>query len=111
MTDEPTSAPAHHCHAVGCGTATDPKLFMCAKHWRMVPTHFQQRIWATYRRGQESDKRPSRDYLDAARAARRAVAIKENRLAEFDREEQAIAAAARAIADALDLTPQPKESK
>ena len=101
MTDEPTSAPAHHCHAVGCDAVTDPKLFMCARHWRMVPAHFQQRIWATYRRGQESDKRVSRDYLDAARAARRAVAIKEHKLGLFDREEQAQAAAQRAAADAL----------
>lgn len=71
----------HRCHAAGCETAVAPKLLMCVKHWRMVPRLVQQQVWATYRAGQEVDKRPSRDYLAAADAAIAAVAAAERRRA------------------------------
>jgi hypothetical protein len=46
---------------------------MCARHWRMVPKHIQREIWATYRPGQEIDKRPSAEYMAAQRRAIDAV--------------------------------------
>ena len=58
----------HHCHAHGCKTEVQPKMLMCAKHWRMVAPALQKRIRATYRPGQEIDKNPSRAYLLAQRA-------------------------------------------
>jgi len=67
----------HTCHAQGCTTVVPPKLLMCLYHWRMVPRELQRAVWATYRKGQEIDKRPSADYLTAARAAIEAVAAKE----------------------------------
>lgn len=67
----------HTCHAQGCETAVPPKPLMCLKHWRMVPRELQRAVWATYRPGQEIDKRPSREYLEIARAAIQAVAMKE----------------------------------
>lgn len=42
---------------------------MCLPHWRMVPRHMQQAVYAHYRVGQCDDKRPSREWLDAADAA------------------------------------------
>jgi len=69
----------HTCHAIGCDTPVPPRLFMCRKHWRMVPEDMQARIWATYRRGQEVDKQPSRAYLDATHDARLHVAQLEGR--------------------------------
>ena len=68
---------AHHCHAKGCTRIVPPSKLMCLRHWRMVPRELQRAVWATYRPGQESDKRPSREYLEAARAAIHAVAAKE----------------------------------
>lgn len=56
-----------------------PRMLMCRKHWRMVPSRLQDAVWATYRPGQERDKDPTDDYLDAARAAIDAVAEKEAR--------------------------------
>lgn len=50
---------------------------MCLRHWRMVPVELQRAVWATYRPGQEVNKQPSREYLEAARAAINAVAAKE----------------------------------
>jgi len=64
----------HHCHARGCVRRVPPKLLMCPGHWRMVPTPLRAEIWRTYRPGQEVDKRPSAEYLAAARAAIDAVA-------------------------------------
>jgi hypothetical protein len=57
---------AHTCHARGCSTSVPPRMFMCRRHWFMVPRAMQARIWATYRPGQERTKDPSLEYLDAA---------------------------------------------
>lgn len=67
----------HHCHADGCSTPVPPKMFMCLRHWRMVPRALQAAVWAAYRPGQEITKDPSREYLEVTRQARRAVAEKE----------------------------------
>jgi len=64
----------HLCHAAGCTTGVPPKLFMCARHWRMVPKPMQRAIWREYRPGQEVEKNPSEAYLAAVLAARRVVA-------------------------------------
>ena len=65
---------AHHCHARGCRRECPPRHLMCHRHWRMVPERLQARVWATYRAGQEIDKRPSRAWLEAAETAIEAVA-------------------------------------
>lgn len=57
--------PVHRCHAFACETPVPPRFLMCHPHWFMVPKHMRDRVWATYRRGQEVDKRPSREYVDA----------------------------------------------
>lgn len=66
--------PIHHCHARDCLVAVPPHLLMCARHWAMVPRPLQRRIWPWFRRGQERDKRPSMEYIDAAKDAIAAVA-------------------------------------
>lgn len=67
----------HTCHAKGCDVRVPPKMLMCRRHWYMVPKALRDAIWDTYREGQEIDKRPSGEYLDAANAAIEAVAVKE----------------------------------
>lgn len=79
----------HHCHAVGCETPVPPKMFMCLKHWRMVPREGQQAVWGAYRAGQENDKRPSSIYMDVTNEARRIVAWKEGKTAEWQAESAA----------------------
>jgi hypothetical protein len=69
----------HTCHAMNCTTAVPPKMFMCRTHWGMVPRAMQERIWATYRPGQEVTKDPSLEYLDAAMGAVNYVADLEAR--------------------------------
>lgn len=65
---------AHTCHAKGCERTVPPRLLMCARHWRMVPSELQARVWATYEPGQERRKDPTPAYLDAAHEAIDAVA-------------------------------------
>lgn len=64
---------AHTCHAIGCPVEVPPRMLMCRRHWRMVPPELQARVWATYRKGQEVDKRPSAAYLRAGADAIAAV--------------------------------------
>lgn len=69
--DEPNSDPNHHCHWPGCTTKVKPAMWGCRKHWFMLPKELRDRIWKTYRPGQEKTKDPSRDYLRAAADAQR----------------------------------------
>ena len=72
--------PAHHCHARGCAASIPPQMLMCRRHWVMVPREVQRQVWATYRPGQEVDKRPSDAWNEAAAAAIQAVALAERHL-------------------------------
>ena len=67
----------HHCHAHGCDKSVPPRLMMCPKHWRMVPVDLQSRVWRTYRRGQENDKKPSESYILVQRSCVWAVFVAE----------------------------------
>lgn len=56
----------HHCHWPGCSTQCPPAMWGCKKHWFMLPKYLRDRIWATYRPGQEVNLTPSVQYLEAA---------------------------------------------
>ena len=60
-------AVAHTCHWPGCGEHVPPKLWGCRAHWSKLPKRLRDKIWATYRPGQEIDKNPSAEYLAVAR--------------------------------------------
>ena len=68
---------AHHCHATKCKTEVPPVMFMCRRHWFMVPLPIRNEIWATYRRGQCDDMNPSDNYCVAAKKGVEAVAKRE----------------------------------
>jgi hypothetical protein len=70
---------AHECHARDCKRNVPPRMLMCGKHWKMVPRHLQDAVWATYMPGQEITKTPSREYLIAAKDAINAVAEREGK--------------------------------
>ena len=72
----------HTCHAANCNKQIPPNMFMCREHWRMVPPLLKSEIWRTYRPGQEIDKTPSPEYLDAAKKAIAAVPAQERPQAE-----------------------------
>lgn len=68
---------AHTCHATGCTVQTPEEMFMCRRHWFMLPRSMRGEIWRTYRRGQCDDWQISHAYAEAARAAVRFIAAKE----------------------------------
>jgi hypothetical protein len=59
----------HLCHARGCKTPVPPKMFMCKRHWFMLPKRTRDAVWATYRPGQEVTKDPSPEYMDVTAEA------------------------------------------
>lgn len=58
----------HHCHWPGCGKNVPPAMWGCPQHWFKLPLALRNRIWRTYQPGQEADGRPTKEYLDAAKA-------------------------------------------
>lgn len=68
---------SHTCHATGCKARVPPEMFMCRRHWFMLPRPIRNRIWAAYRPGQCDDWQISHEYAEAARDAVRFVAEKE----------------------------------
>lgn len=78
-------ATEHTCHAKNCIRVVPPRMFMCVRHWRMVPRLLQTRIWAAYIPGQEIRKDPTVGYLSVAHEAIEAVAEKEGLAAKFRR--------------------------
>lgn len=68
---------SHECHATLCRSPCEPRKLMCLKHWKMVPYQTQLAVLEHYRRGQCNDKRPSREWFDAANLAVAQVAEQE----------------------------------
>ena len=58
----------HTCHWPGCAKAVPPRMWGCRGHWFRLPRELRDRIWSAYRPGQETDKKPSAEYLKIARA-------------------------------------------
>jgi len=59
----------HECHWTGCTAQVPPAMWGCKTHWFRLPKRLRDRIWATYRIGQESRGDPSPEYLAVAREA------------------------------------------
>lgn len=57
---------SHTCHWPGCDKQVPPAMWGCKGHWFALPKALRDRIWATYRRGQEERMDPSPEYLKAA---------------------------------------------
>lgn len=58
----------HGCHWPGCTTQVPPAMWGCKPHWYALPKPLRDRIWATYKPGQEKRMDPSAAYIEAARA-------------------------------------------
>lgn len=57
----------HECHWPGCQEQCKPAAWGCRRHWYMLPLSLRNRIWATFRPGQEATLTPSRQYVAVAR--------------------------------------------
>lgn len=67
----------HTCHAFKCESWVPPKMFMCKKHWYMVPKALRNLVWRFYEPGQEIRMDLSPEYLETVAEAIRVVAKKE----------------------------------
>lgn len=56
----------HHCHWPGCSKNVPPAQWGCKVHWFKLPKHLRDKVWATFRPGQEKDFSPSKAYLIVA---------------------------------------------
>jgi len=61
-----TQTRKHSCHWPGCKKQVPPAMWGCSTHWFKLPLALRNKIWNTYKPGQEVDLTPSRAYLDAA---------------------------------------------
>lgn len=62
------TGPKHRCHAKDCESIVPPKLFMCKRHWFLLPSGYRNALWDQYVPGQEITKTPTDGYLAAAKA-------------------------------------------
>lgn len=67
----------HHCHATACTTPVPERMFMCKKHWFMVPWRLRKQIWKHYTPGQEDTKEPTAEYCRVAAQCVEFVALRE----------------------------------
>ena len=67
----------HTCHATDCPVVVPPKMFMCRRHWFMLPYGLRAGVWAVYVPGQEVRKDPTSDYLDVAMECVRFIEVRE----------------------------------
>lgn len=56
----------HHCHWPDCDKQVPPAMWGCKAHWFKLPKALRDKIWATYRPGQEVTMTPSDEYLAVA---------------------------------------------
>lgn len=56
----------HTCHWPGCQQQVPPAMWGCKQHWFKLPKSLRNKIWATYKPGQEITMTPSEDYLKVA---------------------------------------------
>lgn len=67
----------HHCHWTGCDKQVPPAMWGCREHWYRLPKRIRDRIWATFRPGQEVSATPSPAYVAAAKEAQAWIAQQE----------------------------------
>lgn len=57
----------HHCHWPGCPKTCAPAQWGCYFHWMKLPKYLRDKVWATFKPGQEETKTPSARYVEVAR--------------------------------------------
>ena len=68
----------HTCHWPNCEEQVPPAMWGCKKHWYKLPQALRNKIWATYKPGQEVNMTPSVAYLEAAKEVQNWIEINED---------------------------------
>ena len=61
----------HTCHWPTCQKEVPPRMWGCKVHWFRLPKVLRDKIWATYRPGQERRKDPNVAYMEAFKEVQR----------------------------------------
>ena len=67
----------HHCHWPGCEKQVPPAMWGCSQHWFKLPKALRDKIWRSYKPGQEVSLTPSPEYLEAAKEVQAWIAQQE----------------------------------
>jgi hypothetical protein len=70
----------HHCHWPGCDKQVPPAKWGCFYHWMKLPKYLRDKIWASFRPGQETNWTPSREYVAVAREVQLWISCEESGL-------------------------------
>lgn len=70
----PQEPAKHTCHWPGCKTVVPPSMWGCGGHWFALPKRLRNRVWETYRPGQEVTKTPSAEYIAVAKEVQQWIA-------------------------------------
>jgi hypothetical protein len=57
----------HRCHWPGCVKQVPPAYWGCRQHWYKLPKGLRDKVWKTYRPGQENDLRVSDAYIEVSK--------------------------------------------
>lgn len=68
------AALGHTCHWPGCTRAVPAAMWGCYRHWMTLPKYLRDKIWASFKPGQEETKDPSRGYVAVAREVQEWIA-------------------------------------
>jgi hypothetical protein len=69
----------HTCHARDCDQRVPPKMFMCKRHWYMLPKRMRDAVWDAYVPGQEQRMDPTDEYLVVTQRCIEFVAVSEEK--------------------------------
>lgn len=69
----------HTCHWPGCDKQVPPAMWGCKPHWFALPKYLRDKIWDTYRPGQEITMTPSAEYLAVANEVQEYLASKQGK--------------------------------
>lgn len=70
----------HLCHATNCETLVPRRMFMCKRHWFMLPKFMRDEVWDAYTPGQEETMDVSQRYFLVTRKAIRYIELKTHNL-------------------------------
>jgi hypothetical protein len=65
----------HACHWPNCREQVPPAMWGCRAHWYAIPKALRDRIWRTYKPGQEVRMTPSKEYVAAAAAVQEWIRV------------------------------------
>jgi len=65
----------HHCHWPGCNKQVPPAMWGCSFHWFKLPVALRNRVWLTFKPGQEIAGTPTKEYIQVVKEVQDWIAL------------------------------------